>query len=154
MRPLGIPGGTVVVATVVTAAASATGLLPGVTLPPALLELALAVIGLQVGLRFTPRSLRQAGAVTPIAAVLVAGMIVLCGVIGVALAEIAEVTWLEGYLAATPGGLSAVIALTLVTDVDSSFAVPVQVVRMLFLVLAGPVAIRWLVLRRAAPARP
>lgn len=154
VRPLGVPGGTVVVATLVAAAASATGLLADVTLPPLLIQVALGVMGVQVGLRFTPRSLRQAGAVTPVAVALVAVMIAACGLVGVLLAEIAGVSQLEGYLASTPGGLSAVIALTLVTDVDSSFAVPVQVVRMLFLVVTGPIAIRWLVLRGGARGRP
>jgi membrane AbrB-like protein len=155
-RPLRIPGGAIVVSTVAAATVTATGLVEPLTMPRPLVDVALAVLGLEVGLRFTPRSLRQAGRLTPIAALLTATLIAVCGLLGVVAAELAGVTWLEGYLAGTPGGLSAVLAITLAVDVPSGFAVPVQVVRMLITVILGPLIIRWLVLRqrRGARARP
>jgi membrane AbrB-like protein len=151
--PLRVPGGAIVVATVGAATATATGLAPALTMPAPLIDVALAVLGLEVGLKFTPRSLRRAGALTPIAAALTLALIGICGLLGVVVAELAGASALEGYLAGTPGGLTAVIALTLAVDVDSGFAVPVQVARMLFTVLVGPLVIRWLVLRRRRGAR-
>jgi uncharacterized protein len=116
--------------------------------PDALQAAAFAVIGLQIGLRFTPASLLQAGRVLPAALTLIVAIIVACGLLALALAPLAHVTRLDAYLATSPGGLYAVLATALGGNVDAPFVLSVQLLRTLVMLLAAPALSRWL-LRRA-----
>jgi uncharacterized membrane protein AbrB (regulator of aidB expression) len=79
-------------------------------------------------------------------------MIAVSALLGIALSVLADVGWSDGYLATTPGGLSAVLALALATGSNLGFVVPVQVFRMLLMLLATPFLVRWLLRRRAVGA--
>src|SRR3712207_9588531 len=70
-------------------------------------EAALLLIGLQVGLEFTRASLRTVGRTLPVALLVIVVLIGACAGLGVALAEATGVSALDGYLATTPGGMSA-----------------------------------------------
>lgn len=150
-RPLSIPGGPVIVALVVAATAASLG--ADAVPPPLLVDAALVLIGLDVGLRFTPASLRRAGTLVPAAGALIALMIGLSALLGIGLSVLADVSWSDGYLATTPGGLSAVLALTLATGSNLGFVVPVQIFRMLLMLVAAPFLVRWLVRRQGVAAR-
>lgn len=48
---------------------------------------------------------------------------------------------LGGYLATTPGGLSAVLAIATSTDSDATFVAASQVIRLLLMLLAVPLLV-------------
>jgi membrane AbrB-like protein len=111
-------------------------------------ELAFAVIGLQVGLRFTPDTVRRAGRLLPVAFAAVLGMIALCAALGALLVPLADVSFADAYLATTPGGIYAVLATAVGSDADTTFVTAVQVLRVLIMVLAAPPLVRVLARRR------
>ena len=61
-----------------------------------------------------------------------------------------SVSLLDAYLATTPGGLFAVLAVAFGADANTTFIVAVQGLRILVMVLLAPVAVRWL--RAAGPS--
>jgi membrane AbrB-like protein len=121
--------------------------LTGVThaqVPPLLRETGFGVIGLQVGLRFTPEALRQVGRLLVPVLVSIVALIVACLGLAWVLSETAHVSLLDAYLATTPGGLFAVIAAAFGSGADTTFVLAVQGLRLLVMVLAAPVVVRWL----------
>ena len=118
------------------------------TVPPLLRDAAFALIGLQVGLRFTRETVRQVGGlVVPVLgaiAALIAGSFVLA----VLLHATAPVSLLDAYLATTPGGLYAVLAIAVGAGSNTAFVIAVQSLRLLVMVLLAPLAVRWVVRRR------
>jgi membrane AbrB-like protein len=117
------------------------------TVPPLARELAFALIGLEVGLRFTPATVRAMGRLLgPV----VIGVIALMagsflGAIG--LAATTSATLLEAYLATTPGGLYAVLAVAVGAGADTTLVVAIQTLRLLLLVILAPFVVRWAVRR-------
>jgi membrane AbrB-like protein len=109
------------------------GAVPGV-LPAA----AFAVIGAQVGLRFTPDTMRTIRRILPTVVVLLLALIVACGGLGVALSAVTGLSPLDGYLATTPGGLFVVAALAAGSGANSTVVIAIQVLRMLVMLFAGP----------------
>ncbi|MEH3052575.1 MAG: AbrB family transcriptional regulator [Patulibacter minatonensis] len=120
--------------------------------PPAVLEVAYAVIGLTVGLRFTLESLRHAARIVPATLAMIALMIVASAALGLLLVPLAGVGALDAYLATTPGGLYVVLASAASAHVDVTFVLAVQVLRVFAMLGAAPVLARWLV-RREVEAR-
>ena len=108
---------------------------------------AFALIGLEVGLRFTPASLRQAGALLPVAVLMILGLLAACAGLGLVLASLADVSRLDGYLATTPGGLSAVLALSVGSRTNTTFILSVQLIRTFVMLLAAPPLARWIAKR-------
>jgi membrane AbrB-like protein len=106
--------------------------------PPVFQQVALAGIGLSVGLRFTAQTLREAGRILPAVGAAIVLMIVVCGVVGALLAPLADVSQLAGYLATSPGGLSVTVGIAVSTDTDGPFVVSLQVVRLFLLLLVAP----------------
>jgi membrane AbrB-like protein len=109
--------------------------------------IAFALIGLEVGLRFTPASLRQAGALLPVAVAMILALLAACAALGVVLASLAGVSRLDGYLATTPGGLSAVLALSVGSRTNTTFVLSVQLIRTFVMLLAAPPLARWIARR-------
>ena len=115
------------------------------TVPPLLREVAFALIGLQVGLRFERETVRRvAYLVLP-----VVGSIVLLVAASFGLAALlsawAGLPLLDSYLATTPGGLYAVLAIALGSGADTTFVLAVQVMRVFVMVLIAPAVVRVLV---------
>jgi membrane AbrB-like protein len=121
-------------------------------LPSWIQYVAFAAIGLQVGLRFTPDSMRAAGRALVPGLVAIAGMLVGCALLGLLLAPLADVSTLDAYLATTPGGLYAVLATAVDSGANTTFVLAVQVLRLFVMLLAAPVLARWLVRDRTATA--
>lgn len=117
------------------------------TVPRVLQAVALAGIGLSVGLRFTAESLRAAGRILPAVVAAIVFMIVVCGVVGALLAPLAHVSQLAGYLATSPGGLSVAVGIAVSSETDGPFVVSLQVVRLFLLLLAAPFLARALAQR-------
>ncbi len=119
------------------------------TVPPLARELAFALIGLQVGLRFTVETLRAVGRLlVPVTATILA-LMGASFLFAVALAATTSATLLESYLATTPGGLYAVVAVAFGAGADTTFVIGVQTVRLLGLVVLAPLVVRWVVRRVA-----
>lgn len=123
---------------VVTAvlAGSDVPLLEGV--PGPITAAAFAVVGAQVGLRFTPGTLRTLRRVLPAGLALIVGLIVVSGGLGVLLSQLTGLSPLDGYLATTPGGIFVVLAVATGSEADGTVVLAVQVLRMLVMLLAGP----------------
>jgi membrane AbrB-like protein len=121
-------------------------------MPGMLQNAALAAIGLQVGLRFTPASLRATGSLLPVTTLFVLVLIVACAALGLALAAVADVSELDAYLATTPGGMYVVVATAAVGKADAAFVLAVQLLRAFLMLLVAPPLLRLLLGRGAGRA--
>jgi uncharacterized protein len=111
--------------------------------PPTLLrEAAFVVIGLYIGLRFTTQTVRDVGRLlVPVAASIVA-LLVACFALAIVLNATTSVSLEDAYLATTPGGLYAVLAIAFGAGANTTFIVAVQSLRVLVMVVLAPVAVR------------
>ena len=147
-RRLRVPAAGLLGPLAVGAALTAGGVLDGARVPGLVQDLAFAVIGVQVGLRFTRDTIRRAGRLLPIVLAAVLGMVVACAALAVPLAALADVRFADAYLATTPGGIYAVLATAVGSDANTTFVTAVQVLRVLIMVLAAPPLVRVLASRR------
>ena len=69
-------------------------------------------------------------------------LLALSALLGVVLAEATGRTALEGYLATTPGGLYAVLAVAVASGADTTFVLGVQALRLVGMLLAAPLVVR------------
>jgi membrane AbrB-like protein len=122
-----------------------TGLSFGLSVPMVLVQVGYAVIGWQAGLAFTRDSMRAVGRILPTAIGLIVVLSVATAGLGVALAHVAGLTPLEGYLATSPGGVYAVLATAVETGSDVTFIIAAQVVRILLMLFAAPLLARSMV---------
>jgi membrane AbrB-like protein len=113
--------------------------------PPLLSEIAFAVIGLQVGLRFTLATIRRLGTLLVPVVLGVLGVMAACAVLGVVLQAVTSVSLRDAYLATTPGGVYAVLAIALGSDADAAFILAAQGLRLVVMIALAPFVIRWLV---------
>jgi membrane AbrB-like protein len=115
--------------------------------PPLLREVAFALIGLRIGLRFTVATVRLVGRLLVPVVLCVLGLLVSCFGLAVALHLTTSASLLDAYLATTPGGLYAVVAIAFGTGANTTFIVAVQGLRVVVMVVLAPVMVRWLVPR-------
>jgi uncharacterized protein len=115
--------------------------------PPVVREIAFALIGLQVGLKFTLDTIRLLGRLLLPVVVAVLGILVACALLAVVLDVTTSVSLRDAYLATTPGGLYAVLAVALGTDANAAFILAAQGLRLIVMVALAPVAVRWMVAR-------
>ena len=144
LRLLGFPGAAVLVPMVVAAVLGATGWFAEATVPVPLLDAGYLAIGAQVGLKFTRATMRIIAGLLPLALVQVAGTIVTCAAIGFVMARLTDIGQLDAYLATTPGGLYAVVAVALSTGADTGLVFTLQVLRLFAALLLVPVLARLL----------
>jgi membrane AbrB-like protein len=126
-------------------AISAGGFLGAVSVPPLLENVGYALIGVQVGLRFTRESLRSIARLLPVTLLLMLLVIAACAGLGAALSAVTGVDGLTAYLATTPGGLFAVLATAADSGSDVTYVLAVQVIRVFAMLLAAPLLARVLV---------
>jgi uncharacterized protein len=112
--------------------------------PNVLQQVAFAGIGLQVGLRFTLETVRSLGSLLLPVLLSILGLIVACFGLAVLLDKTTSVSLLDAYLATTPGGLFAVVAVAFGAGASTTFILGVQGLRIIVMVLLAPVAVRWL----------
>ena len=124
-----------------------------ISIPAIVLPLAFVVIGWQAGLSFTRDSVAALGRIFVWAVGLMAVLTVACAGLGVLLSAWTGISVLEGYLATTPGGLAAVLAVATSTDSDATFVAASQVIRLVLMLLAAPLLV-WAIARRHRPSRP
>jgi uncharacterized protein len=139
---LRVTAGTLLCPLAVAAILSASGVAGDAGVPALVQSFAFALIGLQVGLRFTAATVREAQALLPW--VLGATLVLVAGSAGLAalLVPLAHVTFADAYLATTPGGLYAVLAASVGIGANTTFVVSVQVLRILIMVAGAPHLVR------------
>lgn len=134
-----LPAATLLGPLLLTAASSLSGVTAGAQVPELLQQVAYALIGLQIGLRFTRSSLAAVARVLPAAFALIVVGVAGSAALGVALSRATGLPALDTYLATTPGGLYAVLAAAVGSGADATFVLSVQVLRLLVMLLAAPV---------------
>lgn len=146
-----IPAGAVLGPLLVAVALSVSGVLGAVAVPGPVQNIGYALIGVQVGLRFTRSSLRSIARMLPTATVLILAVIAASAAMGAVLAASTGIDELTAYLATTPGGLYAVLVIAAGSGSDVTYVLAVQVIRVFAMLLAAPLLAR--VLRRGRPVR-
>jgi uncharacterized protein len=118
---------------------SASGVLGPVSVPTPLEDLGYALIGVRVGLRFSRASLRSIARLLPLSVLLIVLVIVACALLGALLSAVTGVDRLTAYLATTPGGLFAVLAIAAGSGSDVTYVLAIQVIRVFAMLLFAPV---------------
>jgi membrane AbrB-like protein len=148
-RRVGVPGaallGPMILAGIVTLASIGGGF----SVPPVLAQTAFAVIGMRIGLRFTVATVRLVGRLLIPVTLAILGLLVACFGLAVGLELTTPASLLDAYLATTPGGLYAVLAVAFGAGANTTFIIAVQGLRVLVMVLLAPVMVRWLIPRAA-----
>jgi membrane AbrB-like protein len=117
-------------------------------------ELAFSLIGLQVGLKFTLDTIRLLGRLLLPVIVAVLGVLAACAVLALLLDVTSEVSFRDAYLATTPGGLYAVLAVALGANANAGFILAAQGLRLIVMVALAPVVVRWIVARGNSAHHP
>jgi membrane AbrB-like protein len=136
------PAGVLLVPMLLTGGLVLSGVLEDFVVPGLVSQTAFALIGLHVGLRFTPDTLRLLGRLTGPVLAVIAFLLVTCFGLAVALAATTSATLLDAYLATTPGGLYAVLAVAFGAGASTTFIVAVQSLRVIAMVVLAPLAVR------------
>lgn len=139
---LRIPGAGLLGPLALTVALQLSGLSFGLSVPMVLVQIGYMVIGWQAGVVFTRDALRAVGRMLPAAIALIVVLGVATAGLGVVLADIAGKTPLEGYLATSPGGVYAVLAIAVETGSGVTFIIAAQVFRVLLMLFMAPLLAR------------
>ena len=125
-------------------AATLTLAVPGgdFEVPPLLRDVAFAAIGLEVGLRFTLATIRQLGRLLLPVLTSVLGVLAACALLAVVLDATTGVSLRDAYLATTPGGIYAVVAVAIGADADAPFILAAQGLRLVVMITLAPVVVR------------
>lgn len=134
-----LPAGPILGPLLLAAALAAGGAAPGVSVPIPVEELAYAAIGLGVGLSFTRSSLRVIRRMLLPAVGLVLALLAATAAVGIPVLRLAGASYLDAYLATTPGGMYAVLATAADTGSDTTLIAAVQVARLLAVLVLAPV---------------
>jgi membrane AbrB-like protein len=108
-------------------------------------EVAFALIGLQIGLRFTAELFHSLARLLLPLLLSVFALSALCFGFAALLAATTSASLQDAYLATTPGGIYAVLAAAVSTGADTTYVVGVQSLRLIVMMLIAPFAVRtWL----------
>lgn len=121
-----------------------------ITLPPWLLAMAYAVIGLSIGLRFDRQIIRRAMRSLPAIIASTAVLIAVCALFGMVLAFVVGLDPMTAYLATSPGGADSVAIIAASSRVDLPVIMAMQTSRLIAVMLVGPYLTR-LISRTATP---
>jgi membrane AbrB-like protein len=141
-RRLRVTAGTLLCPLAVAAILSVSGVAGEAAVPAFVQSLAFAFIGLQVGLRFTVATIREAQALLLWVLGAIFVLIAVSAGLAALLVPLADVTFADAYLATTPGGLYAVLAASVGIGANTTFVVSVQVLRVFIMVVAAPPLVR------------
>ena len=149
-RRLNIPAGAFLVPLVIGAVLSHFGLMQ-IEQPPWLLACCYTMVGWNIGLRFTRPLLIHAAKALPRILVCIVIMIALCGGVAAMLVVVAKVDPLTAYLATSPGGSDSIAIIAASSDVDVSFVMAMQTVRMIVVLFLAPILTKFIVERMNVP---
>jgi len=150
-RRLGLPTPMLIGPMLVALAATLSGAVPGFAPVGMLQNIVFVLVGLDVGVRFTRRTLISVRRLLP--PILVCMTVVCLGCAGMAwvLAGLTSTPFTDAYLATTPGGINAVLATAVSSHADVALVSTVQSLRLLVVVLVTPLIIRQLAANRPQP---
>jgi uncharacterized protein len=152
-RRLRVTAGALLCPLAVAAILSVSGVAGDASVPALVQSFAFALIGLQVGLRFTLATIREAQALLPWVLGAIFVIIVVSAGLAALLVPLAHVSFADAYLATTPGGLPAVLAASVGLGANTTFVVSVQVLRVFIMVVAAPPLVRHLATLGRRPER-
>lgn len=112
-------------------------------LPRWLLAASYALIGWQIGLRFTLPLLRHVFHMLPRIIFCTVTLIAVCAGMGMILVVVAGVDPLTAYLATSPGGADSAAIIAASTKVDIPFVMSMQMARLLTVLALGPLLAQW-----------
>jgi membrane AbrB-like protein len=148
-RALRIPAGAFLVPLVVGIVLTHLGWMT-IELPPWLLALSYALVGWNVGLRFTRPLLLHAARALPLIIGCTLVLIVLCAGVAGLLVVGAGIDPLTAYLATAPGGSDSIAIIAASSPVDVSFVMAMQTVRMIAVLFIAPVLTKFIADRIAS----
>ena len=122
-----------------------------IELPPWLLAVSYALVGWNVGLRFTRPLLVHAARAMPQVIGSALALILVCGGIAWVMVVVAGVDPLTAYLATSPGGSDSIAIIAASTNVDVSFVMAMQTVRMIAVLFLAPVLTKFIAERLKYP---
>lgn len=149
-RWLRIPAGAFLVPLVLGILVSHVGLVR-LELPTWLLAASYALVGWNVGLRFTRALLVHVLRRLPGILACIFVMLALCGGIAAFMVYAAGIDPITAYLATSPGGSDSIAIIAASTDCDVSFVMAMQTVRMIAVILVAPVLTKFIADRIASP---
>ncbi len=152
-RTLRLPGGAFLVPIVAGIGLTHMGWMT-IELPTWLLAASYALVGWNIGLRFTRPLLAHAVRALPQILVCTLLLIALCGGIAALFVVVAGVDPLTAYLATSPGGSDSIAIIAASTDCDVSFVMAMQTVRMIAVILLAPVLTKFVAERVRVPPSP
>ena len=120
-------------------------------LPPWLLAVCYALVGWNVGLRFTRPVLWYAFKALPIMIASTALLIALCAVLAGCMVLVGGVDPLTAYLATSPGGADSIAIIAAASAVDMRFVMAMQTTRLVAVLLIAPGLSRLMVRFAARP---
>lgn len=145
-----IPSGALLISMLLGGVLHAVGV--DIVLPAWLLALANIALGWYVGLGFDRSILRYVFKAIPQLLFSTFLLIGLCALSSWLLTRFIGLDPLTAFLATSPGGLDSVIVIALGNNVDFSFVVAVQTMRLFMVLLVGPYIAKWLCrFARSAP---
>jgi len=142
-RLLRIPAGAFLVPLVVGIVLAHFGWLK-IELPPWLLAASYALVGWNIGLRFTRPLLVHAARALPLIAACTLILIAICGAVAALMVVGVGVDPLTAYLATSPGGADSIAIIAASTNVDVSFVMAMQTVRMIAVLFLAPVLTKFI----------
>jgi uncharacterized protein len=145
-RALRIPAGAFLVPMIAGIVLTHFGWL-AIELPAWLLAASYALVGWNIGLRFTRPLLIHAARALPRIVGCTVLLIALCGLVALMLVYGAGVDPLTAYLATSPGGSDSIAIIAASTDVDVSFVMAMQTVRMIAVLFLAPVLTKFIAKR-------
>lgn len=149
-RLVPIPAAPVLATLVVSSGLAMSGCFVDARPPAWVLAIGFVIIGANVGLGFSRERVRRLVRLFPLALLQTALGIIACAGIGILFARATGVSHLDGYLATTPGGLPAVVAVAVDSGDAIGLILTMQFVRVFMALACAPLI--GLLLRR--PLRP
>jgi membrane AbrB-like protein len=122
-------------------------------LPTWLLAGCYALVGWNVGLRFTRALLVYVLRQLPGILLCIFAMLALCGGVAAFMVFAAGIDPLTAYLATSPGGADSIAIIAASTDVDVSFVMAMQTVRLLVVLFVAPYLTKVIADRIGAPGK-
>jgi membrane AbrB-like protein len=146
---LRIPAGPMLVPMVAGALLHGSGAMT-IELPPWLLAISYAIVGWNIGMRFTRQILVHALRALPRVAASILALIAICGGFAWVLTWAAGIDPLTAYLATSPGGADSVAIIAASSNVDVPFVMALQMLRFLVVLFVGPSLSRLIARRTGA----
>lgn len=149
---LRIPAGPMLVPMILGIILHNTGLMT-IVLPPWMLAASYALIGWNIGSRFTRPILVHAARALPRVVASILTLITICGGIAALLVYFADIDPLTAYLATSPGGADSIAIIAASSEVDLPFVMAMQTARFLIVLVTGPAIARFIAKRTGLTGR-